>query len=641
MQSMDQKDRNVYISNMPVEEAIHLYTNTLPCTLKTELLPVDEALFRTTSEAVYAKISSPHYHCSAMDGIAVLAADTYGASEKTPKNLREGIDFEYVNTGNPMPEGRDCVIMIEDTAEIASGVVQIIAPVYPWQNVRPVGEDIVQGEMIIPSNHVVRPVDLGAVLCGGVEEIRVYTKAKVGILPTGNEIVQNVRELNHGKIMDSNSRVFEGMVLELGGIPHIYSPAADDRSILKEAIKKAIDENDLLIINAGSSAGSKDFTVDIIRELGTVVVHGIALKPGKPTILGMINGKGVIGIPGYPVSAYFAFNTFVKPILELYSGIKGEVKQAEAILSQRVVSSLKHQELVRVTLGEVKGRLIATPLNRGAGATMSLVRADGVLSIPRLTEGIESGEKVQVTLLKSLDRIQNRLVTIGSHDMIVDLIADRMPLTSGHVGSMGGIMSLKRSECHIAPIHLLDEDTGEYNISYVKKYFPANTMAIIKGVKRLQGLMVPKGNPKNIRDFKDLVREDISYVNRQRGSGTRQLLDYMLKNQNLNAEDITGYNREVTTHMTVAITVKSGGADTGLGVYSSAQAMLLDFIPVGYEEYDFLVPIEYLKDSRVERIIQILKSKEFMEKVNLIGGYEFNHTGEIVLQYPEVYEINR
>lgn len=654
--TLDQQLRNVYISNMPIDEAINLYTKALlssdtigqtseveefiastellsagkELAKSTEQISVNDALFRTTSEAVFAQLSSPHYHCSAMDGIAVLAVDTYGASEKTPKKLQEGVQFSYINTGNPMPANSDCVIMIEDISEIDTGIIQIIAPAYPWQHVRPVGEDIVQGEMVIPSKHTIRPVDIGALLCGGVDKIVVYSKIKVGILPTGSEIVQNVSELAHGKIMDSNSKVFEGLVIELGGIPKIYAPAQDNRQILKEAIQKGIKENDLLIINAGSSAGSKDFTVDIIRELGTVVVHGVALKPGKPTILGIINGKGIIGIPGYPVSAYFAFHTFAKPILELYSGEKSETKNIMAILSQRVVSSLKHQELVRVTLGEVRGRLIATPLNRGAGATMSLVRADGVLSIPRMSEGIEGGQKVQTTLLKSLDEITNKLVLIGSHDLILDLISDLMPLSSGHVGSLGGIMSMKRAECHISPIHLIDEETGEYNISYVKKYFPANTMVIIKGVKRLQGLMVPEGNPKNIQGFPDLMREDVSYVNRQRGSGTRMLLDYELKKLQLDSDAMIGYNREMTTHMTVAVTVKSGGADTGLGVFSSAHAMMLDFIPVGYEEYDFLVPKEYLKDSRVIRFIEILKSTNFKDKLSLIGGYELDNPGEVL-----------
>ncbi|PKM96423.1 MAG: molybdopterin biosynthesis protein [Firmicutes bacterium HGW-Firmicutes-1] len=627
---LDQQSRNIYISNLPVEEAIHLYTEALPATFNTEKLSIHDVLFRTTSEAVFAKISSPNFHCSAMDGIAVIAADTYGASEKTPKSLQEGIHFNYINTGNPMPENRDSVIMIEDIAEIDTGVIQIIAPAYPWQHVRPVGEDIVQGEMLIPSNHTIRPVDLGALLCGGIDELTVYSRTKVGILPTGTEVVQNMSELQYGKIIDSNSKVFEGLVTELGGLPKIYTPAIDNRQILKEAIKQGINENDLLIINAGSSAGSKDFTVDIIRELGTVVVHGVALKPGKPTILGMIDGKGVIGIPGYPVSAYFAFDTFVKPILEMYSSKKSETKNIEAILSQRVVSSFKHQELVRVTLGEVKGRLIATPLNRGAGATMSLVRADGVLSIPRRSEGIEGGQKVQISLLKSLDKIMNRLVLIGSHDLILDLIADKMPITSGHVGSMGGIMSMKRGECHISPIHLIDEETGEYNTSYIKKYFPPKSMAMIKGVKRLQGLMVVKGNPKNIQSFEDLIREDVTYVNRQRGSGTRQLLDYKLKNLQLDSAKINGYNREMTTHMTVAVTVKSGGADTGLGVLSSAQAMELDFIPVGYEEYDFLVPIEYLNDNRVISFIDLLQSNSFKDNLALIGGYDLYNPGVVL-----------
>ncbi|PKM51940.1 MAG: molybdopterin biosynthesis protein [Firmicutes bacterium HGW-Firmicutes-7] len=642
-QKVAQQSRSIYISNLPIEEAISLYTKALFPTLNTEepirkdsivrkveLLAVDMALFRTTSEAVFAEISSPHYHCSAMDGIAVLAADTYGASERTPKSLQEGIHFHYINTGNPMLENTDSVIMIEDVSEVSTGVIQIIAPAYPWQHVRPVGEDIVQGEMILPSNHTIRPVDIGALLCGGVDVVKVFAKTKVGILPTGTEIVQNIRDLTYGKIIDSNSKVFEGLIIESGGLPIIYTPAEDNRQILKEAIQKGIRENDLLIINAGSSAGSKDFTVDIIRELGTVVVHGVGLKPGKPTILGIINGKGVIGIPGYPVSAYFAFDTFVKPILELYSGLKSETNYIDAILSQRVVSSFKHQELVRVTLGEVKGLLVATPLNRGAGATMSLVRADGVLSIPRLSEGIEGGEKVRIALLKKLDEIVNRLVLIGSHDLILDLIADQMPLTSGHVGSLGGIMSMKRSECHISPIHLIDEKLGTYNVSYIKKYFPSNSMAIIKGVKRLQGLMVQKSNPKNIQGFNDLIREDVSYVNRQRGSGTRMLLDYELKKLQLDADKIIGYNREMTTHMTVAVTVKSGGADTGLGVFSSAKAMELDFIPVGYEEYDFLVPVAYLRDSRVLRFIEILKSEIFRDKLNVIGGYELDHPGEIL-----------
>ncbi len=626
----DQHTRNVYISNIPVEEALKLYKDALAYPLKTEKIPVGESLFRTTCEAVFATISSPHYHGAAMDGIAVMAASTYGACEKTPKCLTLGEHFEYINTGNPMPVDTDAVIMIEDVAAVDQGRIQIIAPAYPWQHVRQVGEDIVQGEMIIPSHHRIRPMDIGALLNGGVQQVEVFAKTSVGILPTGTEIVQDVNLLKYGKIIDSNSKVFEGLVIEAGGIPKIYTPVTDEREALKAAIKKGVEENDVLIINAGSSAGSKDFTVDLIRELGEVVVHGVALKPGKPTILGIISGKPVIGIPGYPVSAYFSFETFAKPIIEWYLGKKDQTKSIRAVLSQRVVSSLKHQELVRVTLGEVGKRLIATPLNRGAGASMSLVRADGVLTVPRMSEGIEGGQEVDIALIKPLEEILERVVLIGSHDLILDLIADKRPLTSGHVGSLGGIMAMKRGECHIAPIHLLDEHTGEYNISYVKKYFPLGSMAIIKGVKRLQGLMVQKGNPKHIEGFSDLVRADIHYVNRQRGAGTRQLLDYELKKEHIDPADITGYNREMTTHMSVAVTIASGTADVGLGVLSAALAMDLDFIPACYEEYDFLIPMMYLEDVRVQNFIQILKSQEFKEKLTLIGGYMLQNPGEVL-----------
>ena len=626
----DQYTRNVYISNIPVEEALKLYKDALAYPLKTEKISVGEALFRTTCEAVFATISSPHYHGAAMDGIAVMAASTYGACEKTPKCLTLGEHFEYINTGNPMPEGTDAVIMIEDIIAVDEGVLQIITPAYPWQHVRQVGEDIVQGEMIIPSHHKIRPMDIGALLNGGVQQVEVFAKTSVGILPTGTEIVQDVNLLKHGKIIDSNSKVFEGLVIESGGIPKIYSPVTDEREALKAAIKKGVAENDVLIINAGSSAGSKDFTVDLIRELGKVVVHGVALKPGKPTILGIISGKPVIGIPGYPVSAYFSFETFAKPIIAWYLGKKDRTKSIKAILSQRVVSSLKHQELVRVTLGEVGKRLIATPLNRGAGASMSLVRADGILTIPRMSEGIEGGQEVDIALIKPLEEILERVVLIGSHDLILDLMADSMPLTSGHVGSLGGIMAMKRGECHIAPIHLLDEHTGEYNISYVKKYFPPGAMAIIKGLKRLQGLMVQKGNPKHIEGFSDLVRADIHYVNRQRGAGTRQLLDYELKKEHIDPTDITGYNREMTTHMSVAVTIASGTADAGLGVLSAALAMDLDFIPTCYEEYDFLIPMMYLQDRRVQNFIQVLKSQAFKEKLTLIGGYMLQNPGEVL-----------
>lgn len=629
---MERHKRNIYIDNIDVDQAKEKYYEKLNITPSWEEIDVLDSLHRVTYEAVYALVSSPNYNAAAMDGIAVKASATKGATETNPLVLEEGKDFIYINTGNPIEEPYDAVIMIEDVIEIGDGKVQILKAAYPWQHVRPIGEDIVATEMILPSRHKIRPIDVGALISGGIEKVKVYKKPKVGIIPTGSEIIEDVSQLQVGKIIDSNSRVFEGLVLENGGIPNRYGPVEDDYDKLKEAILKGVEENDLLIIGAGSSAGSKDYTASIIRELGEVVVHGVAMKPGKPTILGIIDGKPVVGIPGYPVSAYLVFETFVIPLILKYIGLEEEKEVfQQAIISKKITSSLKNRELIRVNLGYVNDKLIATPLSSGAGVTMSLVKADGIAIIPQSLEGVDAGNPVNVRILKPLNKIKETLVSVGSHDIIMDILADMMQLTSGHVGSMGGILAMRRGECHIAPIHLLDMDTGEYNIPYVKRYFKGQKMALIKGVRRHQGFIVEKGNPKGIKDFSDLVRDDVVYVNRQRGAGTRILLDYHLNKENIEPADIKGYEREMTTHMAVASAVKTGSATTGLGIYSAAKALDLDFMEVAYEDYDFLVPFSLLEDARVKKFIQILKSDEFKRRVDELGGYGFEQTGEIVV----------
>lgn len=629
---MERHKRNIYIDNIDVDQAKERYYEKLNITPTWEEIDVLDSLHRVTYEAVYALVSSPNYNAAAMDGIAVKASATKGATETNPLVLEEGKDFIYINTGNPIEEPYDAVIMIEDVIEIGDGKVQILKAAYPWQHVRPIGEDIVATEMILPSRHKIRSIDVGALISGGIEKVKVYKKPKVGIIPTGSEIIEDVSQLQVGKIIDSNSRVFEGLVLENGGIPNRYGPVEDDYDKLKEAILKGVEENDLLIIGAGSSAGSQDYTANIIRELGEVVVHGVAMKPGKPTILGIIDGKPVVGIPGYPVSAYLVFETFVIPLILKYIGLEEEKEVfQQAIISKKITSSLKNRELIRVNLGYVNDKLIATPLSSGAGVTMSLVKADGIAIIPQSLEGVDAGNPVNVRILKPLNKIKETLVSVGSHDIIMDILADMMQLTSGHVGSMGGILAMKRGECHIAPIHLLDMDTGEYNIPYVKRYFKGQKMALIKGVRRHQGFIVEKGNPKGIKDFSDLVRDDVVYVNRQRGAGTRILLDYHLNKENIEPADIKGYEREMTTHMAVASAVKTGSATTGLGIYSAAKALDLDFMEVAYEDYDFLVPFSLLEDARVKKFIQILKSDEFKRRVDELGGYGFEQTGEIVV----------
>jgi putative molybdopterin biosynthesis protein len=623
--------REKYIDNIDVEEALTLFLSKINFQRDIEKVPSWDALDRITGDLILAEFCSPNYNASAMDGIAVLSENTITAREGSPLILTEGKDYIYVNTGNPLPKEYDAVIMIEDVSEVGEGQIEIMFPAKPWQHVRPVGEDIIKGEPVLFANHKIRPQDIGALLSAGIMEIPVYRKPKIGIIPTGTEIIESSIDLSYGKIMDSNSRMFSAMVEKWGGHPVRFSPMEDNYKKLKMAINAAVEENDIVMINAGSSTGTKDFTAGIIGELGEVLCHGIALKPGKPTILGLIHGKPVLGIPGYPVSAFVSTETFLKPLIENYLLQKKNNRiKAKAVLSRAIPSSLKHREIVRVTLGYIKGFLTATPLSRGAGVTMSLVKADALLVIPKNYEGYQKGEEVEVDLLKPIGDIEEYLVSIGSHDVVMDLIADEINLSSTHTGSMGGVSALKKGQTHLAPVHVLDENNGLYNEVLLEKYFKNEDVVLIKGVQREQGLILPKGNPKNIEGLSDLLKKEVNFINRQRGAGTRILLDYLLKKEGLDSSEINGYEREATTHMACATAVESGSADVALGIRAAAQVMDLDFIPIGFEDYDFLVRKETLSDNRMKIFLSFISSSKFKEKIESLGGYKIIEIGKLI-----------
>ena len=630
--------RNLYLKTTPVQEAIDIYRSEVEkrVELQYETIPVTESLNRITGKAVYAKYCSPLFNAAAMDGIAVNAAKTEGASEGTPVELVFGKDYRIIDTGDPIHEPYDAVIMAEDLLETEDeNKVKIISPAVPWQHIRPVGEDIVAGEMILPGRHCIRPIDVGVLLSGGIVEIEVVKNPTVAIFPTGTEIIEPGTEPKDGDIIESNSRMFENMAKVQGAEAVRFETIPDDYERIRDAVKEAAEKFDMVIINAGSSAGTEDYTVHVLRELGEVIIHGVSIKPGKPVILAFVNNKPVIGLPGYPVSAYIGFENFVSPVLSYMGGrVEKKNKKVEAVISRRLVSSLKHKEYVRVKVGCVGDKIVAAPLARGAGAAMSLVRADGFCVIPQNSEGCEAGEKLEVELYRELEEIKNTAVVIGSHDLILDIMADMMPnhfpgmyLSSTHVGSMGGLMALKRGEAHIAPIHMLNEETGVYNVSYIEKMFH-EPVALIKGVGRVQGIMVKKGNPLHISSVEDLKK--VRFVNRQRGAGTRMLLDFCLKERGIMPEEIRGYDREAATHMAVAALVAGESADAGLGIRSAALAMKLDFIEVGQEEYDFAVPEKYLELPYIRAFVQILKSEEFHKKLQELGGYTWERAGEIV-----------
>ncbi|MDK2784624.1 MAG: molybdopterin molybdotransferase [Bacillota bacterium] len=634
-------ERQVYLEDVPYEEARQAFLKPFAGRLMPpETLPVTECCGRVTAAPIFARISSPHYHAAAMDGVAVAAKVTFGASETSPVRLTIGEDAFWVDTGDPLPPGTNAVIMVEDLHELPSGELEIIKAVSPWENVRLLGEDMVQTELILPANHRLRPVDLGAILAGGVTEIAVRRRPRVAILPTGTELVPPGKEPAPGEIIEFNSTIFAAQVREWGGEPVVHPITPDDYGLIKARVEQAAAEADVILVGAGSSAGSEDFSARIIGELGSVLVHGAATRPGKPVILGMVQGKPTIGVPGYPASAVLVLDLYLKPLLSSLLGLPSEEPpKVTARLARNITSPLGVDEFVRVKLGAVGPNLVATPLARGAALTTSLVRADGVLKVPRGSEGITAGSKVEVYLLRGETEIRGTVVAIGSHDLTLDIIANllkekypKFTLSSAHVGSLGGLLALRRGEAHLAGTHLLDETTGEYNIPYLKRYLPGEEVYLITLVYREQGLLVLPGNPKGIKTLADLTRPDVTFINRQKGAGTRVLLDLALKEEGIDPHKIQGYEREEYTHTAVAAAVKSGAADVGLGVLSAARALGLDFIPWRAERYDLAVPAAHLDHPGVRAILDIIESREFKEQVTALGGYDVRDTGKI--QWP-------
>ncbi len=621
--------KHKYLDNMPLCTAREKYLSLLEeagFRAKTEVIPSALSSGRVTSGAVYAKICSPHYNASSMDGIAVLSSDTVGASERNPVTLKEDM-YEPVDTGDPLPDGKDAVIMVEDVIFSDSSDAVIYSSARPFMNVRQIGEDICMGDMLIPSFTKISPTAAGALLAGGNIEVEVIKKPVFAIIPTGDEIVAPVDNPKKGEIIEFNSTVFSSMLKEFGCESVIYPIVPDKKELIKEALEKAVNECDAVLILAGSSAGRDDYTNDIISSMGTVLVHGIAVKPGKPAVLGAVNNVPVIGLPGYPVSAIVIMNEIVRPVTQLYYKT-GKTKRdtVKAILGRRVVSSLKYEEFIRVTLGKVGDKLVAVPVPGGAGVITSFTKADGILRVAQNLEGINSGEEVEIELLSDIDKIENSLIVTGSHDPVIDEISDMMKrsgtgisVTSSHVGSMGAITALRTKTAHMGAIHLLDEGNGTYNESFVRRYFPEDDAVLIKGIGRVQGLMVKKGNPLGIKDFTDIVKG--TYVNRQGGSGTRLLCDYLMKKHSIDKESVKGYFNEEFTHTAVAAAVKNGNADMGLGILSAARMYDLDFIPVCNEEYDFIINRDYLDNEAVKLFFSLMKSEQFRIRLNEMGGY--------------------
>jgi putative molybdopterin biosynthesis protein len=628
----------------PLQEARQIFfdhfAETCSGVVETVLSP--DAVGRVLAKPVSARVSSPNFHAAAMDGIAVKAEETFGASESRPMDLSIGSRVVFINTGHVMPAGTNAVIMIENVQVVNSETIRIEAPAFPWQHVRKMGEDIVATELLYPRGHIISPYCVGALLSGGVYEVPVRKKPRVLILPTGSELVDwrttSPEDLKPGQVIETNGYVLEKMITACGGEAVRHEKVMDDLDLIQQTVSEAVDKDiDLVMTIGGSSAGSKDYALPVLKKMGQLLVHGVTIMPGKPVLLGDIKGKPFVGIPGYPVSAIIACEQFVEPLLQRMVGLADVPRETVPVVpTRKIASKLGVEEFLRVKLGQVGNRIVATPLPRGAGMITSITEADGIVRIPRQAEGIMDGDLVHAELLKPKSSIVNTIVIVGSHDNTLDVLADELrsgdrslTLSSSHVGSMGGLMAVKRGVCHLAGAHLLDIETGEYNQSYIERYLPKTKVRRVNLVMRDQGLIIAKGNPKKISGIEDLQRKDVVFVNRQGGSGTRILLDYRLREIGLSPEDINGYASEEFTHMNVAVAVLSGTADAGLGIFAAAKALDLDFIPVVTEQYDLIIPEEHFDSPNIQHLLQTITTDAFKKRVEALGGYSTAKTGMV------------
>ncbi len=642
------------------EEALRIieqYVKPMPV----EYVPLEESYMRVLADDVYAKVDVPPFDRATMDGYAVSAEDTFGVDELHPRGLRiigtvNAGDSELptvhrgeaveIATGAPLPPGANAVIPVEYT-KVEGDVVAIYRSVTPMDNVMSAGSDIMMGELALRRCTVIKEREVGVLAAIGVDKVPVFKRPTVAIISTGNEIVPPGSSLTMGKIYDVNTYTVAHGVRDVGGIPLIMGIVKDDEAEMAKAIDEALSRADVVLLSGGTSAGAMDITYRVLDRIGPpgIVIHGLNVKPGKPTVVAVSRGgKIVVGLPGYPSSALMIFNIIVKPILAKMQCIPSTQQVVRAKLAVRVEGARGRRGLYPVSLVEsIGGEVKAYPLPAESGAISTLAQAEGYFEVPEGRDFMEEGEWVEVKLFVPEYKPAN-LYIIGSHDVALDIaLIPMMPSWVRakviNVGSLEGLRAAARGDADIAGIHLVDESSGEYNVPFVKS-IGQGSVALIAGYMREQGIIVPRGNPKGIKSIDDIIEGGLTIVNRNRGAGTRFLLDMLIRRyaekHGLSVGEvigkIRGYYHEARTHTAVAAAVAQGRADAGIGIRAAASMYGLDFIPLAWEHYDFAVPLAKLEKASVREFISIVKTPEFKRRLESIPGYRAkDNIGEVIV----------
>jgi putative molybdopterin biosynthesis protein len=610
-----------------------------------ETIPLERSLGRTLAEDIFSTIDVPGFDRAAMDGFAIIAEDIFNVDEQHPANLHVIGEMEAgdasphnlssgeaieIATGAPIPKGANAVVMVEFTKRTRNQVF-VFKAVSPGENVTGAGSDVMAGELLLRKFQSITPREIGLLAAAGISQVLVCRKPKVAIFSSGNELIEAGKPLTFAKLYDINGPAVVAAVIESGGEPEFHGILPDDYATIKNQLQSALRNADIVISSGSTSAGPGDLLYRAVEELGKpgVIVHGLTLKPGKPAIVGLVDNKPIFGLPGYPTSALMIFHMLVAPVIRrLANATELRPIKVEASSPMKFFKARGRRELLPVQLiSQLDGELSAYPMQSGSGAVSSFSLADGFADLPENQEYVDEGEMLEIELF-GRELTPPSLVAIGSHCVGLDIAFamlrskdSRFVGRTINVGSVGGFNAVKRGETDIAGVHLQDPETGEYNIPYISRFDLESSAILIRGYDREQGLIVQPGNPKGIKSADDLIREGVRFINRNKGSGTRFLVDRHIEElaRKLNEEaaaiskKIDGFDYEAKSHSAVATAVKNDRADVGYGIRTVAVAAGLDFIKTDDEKYDFLLPKSHIDKQSVGEFIRLLKSTEFSE----------------------------